>query len=124
VPKLPSYGPSSHTENCECVRCTGFPPGNRLSIRHGAYSTLHLGGGELHGSVDPAAQVLPQPRVQIRLVDRELVAAVRDLVDAVNRLRRCFNAGEREREQPDDGFVCVLVDRCDVADLLGRADPD
>jgi hypothetical protein len=38
-------GASAHVPGCACVRCTGFPPGNELSLRHGAYSSpLRLSG--------------------------------------------------------------------------------
>jgi hypothetical protein len=40
--RLPSHGVSAHTADCDCVRCTGFPKGNTLSVRHGGYSTLWL----------------------------------------------------------------------------------
>lgn len=39
-----SHGWSAHDENCMCVRCTGFTPGNQLALgkgrpeNHGAYS--------------------------------------------------------------------------------------
>jgi hypothetical protein len=51
-----------HGDECDCVRCTGFPKGHALSTTHSAYATLALG-----------------PRVE------ELAAAVREHVPAYSR---------------------------------------
>jgi hypothetical protein len=37
------HGPSAHGPDCGCVRCTGFQPGNELSLGHGAYAVVALG---------------------------------------------------------------------------------
>lgn len=40
--KANGHGPSKHVEGCVCVRCTGFPKNNTLSVRHGAQSERQI----------------------------------------------------------------------------------
>ena len=49
-----SYGTSKHDEDCACNRCQGWQSGNAVSLRHGAYGTVHLG--------DRAAQLAAEIR--------------------------------------------------------------
>jgi hypothetical protein len=44
---LPSKGPTTHTEDCACVRCLGFTPGPNgsavaVQIEHGAHSRVQI----------------------------------------------------------------------------------
>jgi hypothetical protein len=35
-------GASAHGPDCDCPRCTGFPKGHSLSLRHGGYAVVRL----------------------------------------------------------------------------------
>jgi hypothetical protein len=91
VSRLPSHGPSAHTEGCDCVRCTGFPTGNTFSQRHGAYSTLHLGkrAAQLAAEVRDTAPVYEdcdEPTVRLLALTLARVEAATKALDKIDQL--------------------------------------
>jgi hypothetical protein len=42
VEPIVNHRPSMHAANCTCLRCTGWPKGNELALRHGAGSERHV----------------------------------------------------------------------------------
>jgi hypothetical protein len=95
--KHPSYGPSAHTEDCNCVRCTGFPQGNSLSLRHGAYSSLHLGkrAAQLAAEIRDVAPVYEdadEPVVRLLALTLSRVEAA---TKALDRIDEIANSGDK-----------------------------
>jgi hypothetical protein len=91
VSRLPSHGPSQHGADCKCVRCTGWPKGNTLSLRHGAYSTLHLGkrAAQLAAEVRdtcPVYEDCDEPVVRLLALTLARVEAATKALDRIDQL--------------------------------------
>ena len=83
-----SRGASTHGENCSCVRCRGFKPGNSLGLRHGAYSTLHLGkrAAQLAADIRDTAPVYEEADEHVVRLLALTLARVESAAKALDRL--------------------------------------
>src|SRR5437016_1890181 len=86
---------STHTETCDCVRCCGFEHGNTISLRHGGYSTVHLGkrAAQLAAEVRDTAPICePSDEPVVRLLALTL-ARVEAAAKAIDRLDELADGG-------------------------------
>ena len=90
-----SYGLSKHNENCACDRCTGWLPANTASLRHGAYSTVHLG--------KRAAQLAAEIRDTAPVYEEADEPVVRLLGMSLARVEAASRAIDRMDELAGDG---------------------
>jgi len=90
-----SHGTSAHTEPCQCARCRGFEHGNTISLRHGAYSTVHLGkrAAQLAAEIRDTAPICePCDEPVVRLLALTL-ARVEAAAKAIDRLDELADGG-------------------------------
>lgn len=82
-----------HGEGCECIRCVGFTPGNRIAVgnsnavRHGSYALL-----QLRGRADDLAQGLRDMMVAEDLWRPSFVPTVEAAAVVLARLERAERA--------------------------------
>jgi hypothetical protein len=86
-----SYGTSKHDDACTCAHCEGFQPGNTISLKHGAYSTVHLGkrAAQLAAEIRDTAPVYEdadEPAVRLLALTLARVEAAAKAIDRMDEL--------------------------------------
>lgn len=83
-----------HGAACVCVRCTGFPAGHELSLRHGSYARLRL-SEKAAATADELRELLvvydesDEPALQaFAFVVEQLKASATSLEETTNRATR------------------------------------
>jgi hypothetical protein len=131
----PQPPPSSHGPGCACTRCTGFLPGHRLSLRHGARSVVALRPrvreiAEALAAVAPVAHEADGPAVELlatmlaRLEAVDAYVGERGLVDGDGRphaVLSLVSSWEKNAGRLLDRLGMTSAGRADLGLVVARA---
>ena len=86
-----SHGASTHSPDCDCLRCRGFQNGNAIAVKHGAYSTVYLGkrAAQLAAEIRDTAPVYEdadEPVVRLLALTLARVEAAAKAIDRIDEL--------------------------------------